>query len=240
MSNRRQRGLTLIEVLVVVAITGLLTIYAAQSLIAGADYERRIREASSRQRSDVELENDLRTFIESAFLSLENTQTTFFVGSEGLLNQDESGSNADTLTFTRVGARLSSDALDYDDFELANEEIGTVGGTEEVTISLSATGSASGKTGLFIRQQNPADGDPSQGGIERVLNANVTSISYEFWDGAAWQTVWDTRTQGTARLPAAVRITYRLSNSETDRIVTLRLRNSDVTQDNPVEQEQIG
>ncbi len=240
MSNRRQRGLTLIEVLVVVAITGLLTIYAAQSLIAGADYERRIREASSRQRSDVELENDLRTFIESAFLSLENTQTTFFVGSEGLLNQDEGGSNADTLTFTRVGARLSSDALDYDDFELANEEIGTVGGTEEVTISLSATGSASGKTGLFIRQQNPADGDPSQGGIERVLNANVTSISYEFWDGAAWQTVWDTRTQGTARLPAAVRITYRLSNSETDRIVTLRLRNSDVTQDNPVEQEQIG
>jgi prepilin-type N-terminal cleavage/methylation domain-containing protein len=240
MSNRRQRGLTLIEVLVVVAITGLLTIYAAQSLIAGADYERRIREASSRQRSDVELENDLRTFIESAFLSLENTQTTFFVGSEGLLNQDEGGSNAETLTFTRVGARLSSDALDYDDFELANEEIGTVGGTEEVTISLSATGSASGKTGLFIRQQNPADGDPSQGGIERVLNANVTSISYEFWDGAAWQTVWDTRTQGTARLPAAVRITYRLSNSETDRIVTLRLRNSDVTQDNPVEQEQIG
>lgn len=240
MSNRRQRGLTLIEVLVVVAITGLLTIYAAQSLIAGADYERRIREASSRQRSDVELENDLRTFIESAFLSLENTQTTFFVGSEGLLNRDEGGSNADTLTFTRVGARLSSDALDYDDFELANEEIGTVGGTEEVTISLSATGSASGKTGLFIRQQNPADGDPSQGGIERVLNANVTSISYEFWDGAAWQTVWDTRTQGTARLPAAVRITYRLSNSETDRIVTLRLRNSDVTQDNPVEQEQIG
>jgi len=240
MSNRRQRGLTLIEVLVVVAITGLLTIYAAQSLIAGADYERRIREASSRQRSDVELENDLRTFIESAFLSLENTQTTFFVGSEGLLNQDEGGSNANTLTFTRVGARLSSDALGYDDFELANEEIGTVGGTEEVTISLSATGSASGKTGLFIRQQNPADGDPSQGGIERVLNANVTSISYEFWDGAAWQTVWDTRTQGTARLPAAVRITYRLSNSETDRIVTLRLRNSDVTQDNPVEQEQIG
>jgi prepilin-type N-terminal cleavage/methylation domain-containing protein len=55
MSNRRQRGLTLIEVLVVVAITGLLTVYAAQALISGADYERRIREASSRQRSDVEL-----------------------------------------------------------------------------------------------------------------------------------------------------------------------------------------
>ena len=240
MRNRRTQGLTLIEVLVVVAITGLLTVYAAQALISGADYERRIREASSRQRSDVELENDLRVFIESAFLSLENTQTTFFVGSEGLLNQGEGGSNADTLTFTRVGTRLSSDALDYDDFELANEEIGTVGGTEEVTLSLSPTGSASGKTGLFVRQQNPADGDPSQGGTERVLNANVTSISYGFWDGATWQTVWDTRSQGTARLPAAVRITYRLSNSETDRIVTLRLRNSDVTQDNPVEQEQIG
>jgi hypothetical protein len=70
--------------------------------------------------------------------------------------------------------------------------------------------------------------------MELVLDPDINSISYEFYNGADWDTSWDTQAINPPRLPAAVRITYRRVNDEVDRQFVVRLIHSDVTADNPV------
>ena len=88
-------------------------------------------------------------------------------------------------------------------------------------------------SGVIIREQHPADGDNTQGGTESVLDPDVTSLTYEFFDGSDWQPTWST-SNGTKRLPAAVRVTYQVKDEDSQRVLVIRLPNSDVTTDNPV------
>jgi len=230
-------GVSLIEVLVVAALIGILAFGSSIAIVNGVEYEKRLPDAGRADLEVTRIETTLRDFVESAFVSLENPDTTYFIGSEGLVNQGTGNSVADTLTFTRVGGRLPAEVFDFDDFERANSDLGPVGGCEEVTLSLTATGSSNGQSGLFLRRQTPADGDPSQGGREQLLSALVGSITFEFFDGTVWQPLWDTREQTTRRLPGAVRVTYRLQTDDVDRVLVVRPRASDVTVDNPVEEE---
>jgi prepilin-type N-terminal cleavage/methylation domain-containing protein len=237
--NRFNRGVSLIEILVVSALVGILAYGSAIAIVNGANYEVRLRNAGAQDLAVSRMETTLRDLIEGAYLSVENTTTTFFIGSEGPVFNGTGAGNADTITFTRIGSRLPGEAFDFDDFETANQELGPIGGCEEITISLTPTGSPTGATGLYLRRQTPSDGDPSQGGREELLLAGVQSIAYEFFDGLLWQTVWDTQSQGPARLPAAVRITYSIEDGS-ERVLVVRPRASDVTPDNPVQTEAEG
>jgi hypothetical protein len=77
----------------------------------------------------------------------------------------------------------------------------------------------------------------TQGGMESVLDADIESINFEFWDGLQWITEWDTQASNTPRLPAAVRITYQRQDDANDRFLVVRLKHSDITPDNPLTQE---
>lgn len=186
-------------------------------------------------------EDQLTDLLRHARLSADANQTaSFFVGSvgNGTDAQSTSGSGqADTIIFTVAGTRIPGPTMNSeDDFEQQNQTYGPQGGIAEIAISPQAIGEAADKSGLFIREQRPADGDPSQGGYESVMEPDVDTIQFQFFDGLDWQDTWDTRTMTTARLPASVRVTYRLNGEDTDRIFTVRLPASDVTPLNPVTQ----
>ena len=167
---------------------------------------------------------------------------TFFMSGDAISGSaGASGGSADasSLVFTVLGRRVPPTVLSStEDFDANNSKFGPVGGVTEVQLSTTPIGDGSnGRQGLFLREQTPSDGDPSQGGEESILSEDVETVSFEYFDGTTWQTTWDTSTMGTRRLPSAVRVTYRPRGEDTDRVLTFSVPSSDVTPDNPVAQE---
>jgi hypothetical protein len=144
------------------------------------------------------------------------------------------GGGADTLVFTTLGQVPSGSALyNDDDFETNNTNHGPTGGLIEYGISLTPVGNAQGQRGVFLREQKPADFDPTQGGFEQLLVPDVDTLSFEFWDGTQWETTWDTPNMTPKRLPAAVRVTYSMNGNDQHCFI-VTLPNSDVTVSNPL------
>jgi prepilin-type N-terminal cleavage/methylation domain-containing protein len=241
---RRRRGLTLIELLLSMAMMGLVLAGAVHAMVAGLRVEERLRDGTRREERIGAFERDLTSIISQAYLSSDTTVTSsYFFGTtgEGLSTGIQQGQSAtqsattDELTFTSVGMRPSGAVLDStQDFETTNERYGAHGGVGEYCISMTGYDAPSDAQGLFVRVQRPADGDPTQGGRQMVLSADVREIRFEFYDGTEWISTWDTRSETTPRLPAAVRVYYRLDGENGERIVTIRMVHSDVTPTNPV------
>lgn len=229
-------GVTLIELLVVVAIVGTLTAALTRAYVVGIDYDARVRAGRAELAVQRTFEDRLRSLLEHAYVSADTSDaTTFFIGSAGSPIGGDAGSTSDTLTFTTVGSTLPSVLLTtQDDFERLNERFGAQGGIAEVMLALEPVGQPVGPDGLFFREQRPSDGDPTQGGQESLLMEGVFEILFEFWDGLAWVPSWDTRLQPTRRLPAAVRVTYRMEEDQPERILTIRIPSSDITAENPL------
>lgn len=255
----RQRGITLIELMLALTIATLVIMAASNAYIVGATTAQTLGNGRDTLARHVAFENTLRDLFEHAYVDADTTDlNTYFISGDVLASKavtgttgttgssstnsaasgSASGSNSDTssLCFTVIGRRIQSNVLSSaDDFETNNQNFGPLGGVTEVELGTTPVGQPTGSpTGLFIRQQSPADSDPTQGGRESQLSDDVDTISYEFFDGTDWQTTWDTTTMTPRRLPSAVRITYRLVGDTQDRILVFALPGSDVTPDNPV------
>lgn len=239
---KRRRGLTLVELLVVMASVAVLILASTRAYVIGLDVERRLRDDIGAERAGLRFERAVASLLEHAYLSpTAGDPNTFFVAtfSEGRAGLSASpstfGGISDLLVFTAVGTPLPADYLAAEGtFEDLNAAYGPQGGLAEIEFSLVPFDAPAEARGLFVREQRPADGDPSQGGFQRVLEPAVTEIGFEFFDGVAWRTSWDTRTTEPDRLPAAVRVRYRLNDEEDERVFVVRLPNSDVTPDDPV------
>ena len=221
----------------------LLAVGVARTFQTGLDYELRARRDRSVERSNQAFEDRIRTLLEHAYLSANTTDTgTYFTtspaSSPGTTTNNNQNNQSATLVFTAVGLKPGGAVLSptqEDDFDTLNQKFGPQGGVAEIQLGTSPSGQPTGSpTGLFVREQRPADEDASQGGTERVLNADVTDLQMEFFDGATWQPTWDTVSSGTRRLPAAVRVTYSLKTDTVQHVLVIRLPNSDVTTANPV------
>lgn len=258
----KRRGLTLIELLVVTAMMGFIVTGALSVLSQTSAGQQRLEQAVDQQSVNRSFEDRLTELLKGATLSTSATnQDSFFIGQQGNLTDATvsggmgglstgslssgslgglPGGTADTLVFTTSGQSVSNATLKLDDdWETQNETFGPQGGIAEVQIGAAAVGEANGQTGLFLREQRPADADPSQGGTEKVLNSEIKSIQFEFWNGLEWQATWDTRSMsGARRLPAAIRVTYVLNSDANDQnhVLVVGLPNSDVTSTNPVTQ----
>lgn len=250
----RRRGLTLIEVMVSLIMSVFLIGAAGSAYVTGINFEKQMRAHRETSEAKIRFEDRLTKLLRGAYVSANQADTsTYFIGQ---INGDSMTSAAsDELIFTTLsdgfnGALLGS----QDDFETMNQNFGPQGGIAEVDLSTTALGEGGQtKQGLFIREQRPADGDPSQGGYESLLSPDVRSIQFEFFDGTDWQPIWGTAGADTTnltadaataaatdgrRLPAAVRVTYTL-NDDADgvqHVLVIRLPHSDVTALNPVEQ----
>jgi prepilin-type N-terminal cleavage/methylation domain-containing protein len=235
----RRAGVTLIELVVSIAIVGILTAAVSRAFVTGLTYETSIAEARSRQETKDLIDTRLTELFQQAYLSPDDTNTdTFFIG--GAQSDTGVGTGlADTVQFTIQGGRPRSALVEStDDFETVNETYGPQGGVAEIALSMTAVGDAGTNTGLFIRTQRPSDSEPTQGGSETVFDASVTSIEFEFWDGTTWQPAWSTLVGAEKRLPAAIRITYSRDGEAEDRphVLIVRIPTSDVTADDPADQ----
>jgi hypothetical protein len=76
---------------------------------------------------------------------------------------------------------------------------------------------------LFLREQRPADSDPTQGGEESLLNPDLRDIRFEFYDGSDWVDSWDSRNDQKGKLPSAVRVSYVLNSESLQRTFIIRL-----------------
>jgi prepilin-type N-terminal cleavage/methylation domain-containing protein len=234
----RQRGVTLLELLIVVAMVGFLVTAGTSAYMSVVDADSHLRNGREQALLIPRLEDRLTNLVEHAYLSADpNDSTTYFIaGDEGL--QPSSGP-ATTLVFTSASSELPPSLVgDHDtDFESVNADYGPLGGVEEVGLSMTPIGDAPVQDGSFIREQRPSDGDPTQGGYEKQFSAEMTDLEFEFFDGTNWLPSWDTRTMTTKRIPAAVRVTYQLNGEDDTRTLVIRLPLSDVTPTNPVTED---
>jgi len=234
----KRRAFTLVELLVAITIIGIVTVALTRAYTLGIDFGQRIDASREIEAKRLLLESRLRALLECAWLSDNETDPySFFVasvgGSAAAGGGNTGGGDADTITFTAADLAPPAAYLNStDDFETLNELYGPQGGVTEVALSLTAYGEAGENTGLFLRQQRPADGDPTQGGFEEVVDPDVEAIRFEFYDGQQWATDWDSGVAGLRRLPAAVRVFYTLTGAA-ERSFIVRIPLSDVTPDNP-------
>ena len=228
---KRTSGLTLIELLIVLAVSVVLIATVAMAYDSGIKFQLSVPEKDAQLKSIIRLENEIRTLLEGAYLTTDATDATSY-----FLTAASGGELAalDTLVFTTLGLRPTSAYLNsQDEFEQLNERFGPQGGLVEVAFSTVPVGETEIANGLFLRTQSPPDGDPTQGGMETALVQGIQLFQFEFFDGTQWLEEWSTFT-GQRRLPAAIRITYQLNGDTAARTMTVRLPHSDVTPDNPL------
>lgn len=231
-SQRLRRGLTLVEVIIALFGTLIIMLAVAGAFSAAANYQRRSSERQAEQQDRSTFEPEVRRLLQDAFLTTDAAdRASFFIGasSAGAVG------SVDSISFTRLGELPSRRYLDQREavFEDLNEQFGPQGGLEEVSLSPVPIGEAPVQSGVFHRTQRPADGDSTQGGVERQLDPQVTDLSFEFYNGVDWVEEWDTTTLGPRRLPAAVRVTYRLADEDLERQFVVRLLHSDATNLDP-------
>lgn len=234
--RRSQTGLTLLEVLVAMGIGGIVVAASAVAFRAGVDHLNFSQRILAAEQSKSDWTSGMRQTISCALLSTDTNDTkSFFIASSDDASSDL---GATRLTFTSAYASIPGGSLDSAlTFDDVHDTYGPLGGLAEVSYSTVAIGDAGTSTGMFERIQRPVDADPLQGGLESLVNADVSEIGFQFWDGAEWLTEWDSRT-GSRRLPAAVRVQYRLTSEPSDQLHTfvIVVPTSDVTASNPVTQ----
>lgn len=229
MRLRLRQGLTLIELLVTVAMTALLTVAVAfafdQTIRLQREGPERIR-ATAAESYPLERLNRL---LQGAFLPEDASDPRgYFIFDDGLVT----GLTGQSLVWVTYAESVNLAYLGAEGtLEELNERFGPQGGHTEVMVSTSPIGQPEQEVaGLFLRLQKPADGDATQGGFEELLIDGAEEVLFEFYDGVEWVDAWDTRT-GERRLPAAVRIQWTLRGEP--RSLMVRLPLSDVTPENP-------
>lgn len=215
--------------------TVVITLATVQAYQAVFDFHSRAEpERAERRRLD-QFEENLRRILSGAVLTADDD--TFFI-----LGLDASGEVVATsedlgasIVFTAYGTPPRGGSIEsLEDFETLHERYGPQGGFAEIAISTTPFETGNGQEGLFIREQRPADGDPSQGGFESVLERDVQTMGFEAYDGVQWLSTWDSRAQTEPRLPSAIRVTYTLRSSPSvNHIMIVRMPLSDVTPENP-------
>lgn len=228
-----KRAFTLIELLVTLVVSTIFVGTIGMAFSLGISFLQDQPDRLARFEDERAAPTQLKSLFSGAFLNPDEADSlSYFTAPE------EAGGTATTVTFTSLsvpqdGAYLAERDSDS---QTLNEQYGPQAGIAEVSLSTVAVGASARGEGLFLRIQRPADGDPTQGGIERLLIDGANDVSYEFFDGTDWIATWDTQAGTGRRLPAAVRITYSLPSEADPRTLLFRLPLSDVTRENPVTQ----
>ncbi len=235
----RSKGFTLLELLLASAMTVVLATAISYAYSSALKVQELDESRKTVHDQTAALEHELTEAIEGAMLSSTTTDTTSFFQGTNDAGGSELGCDRLTITSTYPGVPIGS-IYSTDDYNTQQTNFGPVGGLTEISIGTTPVGGAGGINGLFERIQHPSDGDPTQGGMEKSLDSDVTEIGFQFWDGIEWNNVWDTTT-GTRRLPQAVQVSYRLKSdvNNTPHVFVVMVLSSDCNANNPVAQSGI-
>lgn len=213
----RERGLSLLELLLALVIVAVAMAAVSRTYINGLTFEDRY--GRSVQAADVRahLESRIGRLLAGAELTGASSFLVAPVPNQaapqgGDSSEEVLGVGAPSLTLTTWNDAAPSPYGEEtgQDFESLNSRFGPQGGAAEIALSTLPVGDAGPKRGLFLREQRPPDSDVAEGGQEGVLEETVREIRFEFYDGSAWQTSWDSRNGQKDKLPAAIRVTYLL------------------------------
>ncbi|MGO8672078.1 MAG: type II secretion system protein GspJ [Capsulimonadaceae bacterium] len=241
----RAAGFTLIELVIAMGMTAVLASALAFAMGSALNTQRRAEQRRAEVDRTQSMEQEITRMIEGAQLvpvagtvTATTPATTTLTYFQGTNDGGQGTENVNRITFTTTAPGIPMQSqYSTDDFETQNQNIGPVGGLAEVSVGMVAVGDGGGQSGLFERIQRPADGDPTQGGNEFVLDPDVTSIGFQFWDGTQWVDSWDTTTGGTStyHLPEAVQVTYTLKGDtgNTPHLFVVAIPSSDITSTNP-------
>jgi type II secretory pathway pseudopilin PulG len=233
-TGKCRAAFTLLELLIVMAMTvvlagGIAFAYASTLKLQQLDEQRQ----STHDETEV-MEREITEAIEGAELSPTTTDTTSYFQGTNDAGGSDLGCDRITMSSTFPGIPSASN-YSTDDYLTQQTNIGPVGGLTEISIGSTPVGDAGSKIGIFERIQHPSDGDPTQGGYEKLLDGDVTAMGFQFWDGLEWDSEWDTTT-GTRRLPQAVQVSYRLKSdvNNTPHVFVVMVLSSDCNANNPV------
>jgi prepilin-type N-terminal cleavage/methylation domain-containing protein len=201
-----QTGFTLVEMLIVLVITALLASALGYAFTAELTLQRHANAQRAFRDQTDSAQREITRLLQGARLSGDtNDQTTYFIG---IADQNAGPLGSDRLTWTTTAPGVPMAAMaDTDDFNSQQAARGPIGGLAEVSLGTNPVGDANGQTGLFERIQHPSDSDPTQGGFESLLDSQIASIGFQFWNGTQWLPTWDT-TSGSRELPQAVEVRY--------------------------------
>ena len=241
-TRRRSAGITLIELIVAVALIGIMTLAVTAAFTAGLDMERAQMRRQGTQEQLEAMERKITRLLQGARLSELTTDTATYFKNDTTTSSGSEDLGAERITFTTIAPGIPLSAIhSQDDFETQQQNNqGPIAGTAEVSLGTTAVGDAGDHKGLFERLQVPSDGDATQGGTETTLCPLINQMGFQFWDGTQWVTTWDTTTSPyTGHLPAAVLVSYTVLNDSQSTVhsFTVPIPTSDVTPENPVSAE---
>jgi len=196
-SRAADAGFTLIEVMIAVAILGLIGAVTYKAFDGAWDLKQRVEKAEERDQTVRGALNRMSREISMAFLS-EHFDRKRFRQRPTLFKLKDGRSDAD-LTFTSMAnERLFTDAKESDQalFEY----------------KLDRDPDDGGKTSLFRRVKTIVDEEPDRGGEKQVLAEDVLKFNVQIWDakGREWRDEWDSNgsnTQGQVQIPPRVKLT---------------------------------
>jgi general secretion pathway protein J len=189
----KQRGFTLAEAIIAVAILGMIGVLVMGTFSTAMDTRDRAEKITSRYHQVRQAMLRMSREIQMAFLSehrdCDDPRTkTMFVG--------KTASSGMRLDFTSFGHfKIAADANESDQNELS--------------YFIDRDPDDPQKQSLFRREQNRIDEEPEEGGVEQVLAEDVTQLDFEFYDPKedTWEDEWDTSDSDyRGRLPMFVKI----------------------------------
>jgi len=236
--NNLSKGFTLLELLIVLAITGVLAAAITYAFAAEVDVQRATQTRLANLDKTNQMEQTLTNLIQGAMLSstLSATTTNPITYFQGVSDTGTAPQGCSRITFTTTAPGVPIAAIDdtTNDFETQQTMRGPIGGLSEVSLGTAPVGNAGDLTGLFERVQHPSDADPTQGGVEFDIDPDIASMGFQFWDGEEWDDSWDTTTE-TLKLPEAVQVSYTLKSdpNSTLHIFVVPIASSTVNAQNP-------
>ncbi len=236
--RNRSHGLSLIELLVAIFIVAVVSGAVARTFIAGLRLQSHAAKTFDARMNRIRFEDAVGRLISGA--DLHGTGSYFIApvpsSSAGLEQRPQDsplgfGALSLVLTTSAVAPPAAYLATPNQQFEALNVRFGAVSDCAEVALSMVPVGQAGMRQGLFLREQRPADGDPTQGGEESLLNPDLRDIRFEFYDGTTWTDSWDSRNAQKGKLPSAVRVIYLLNTETTPHTFLVRLPLSELAVD---------
>ena len=208
-SNRRLAGITLVEVMVAIAILGMVTVAIYSGFGQVANTKRELSEVLERSHAIHSALERMARELSMAYVSFQRnpdpalrTMQTAFKGTDG--------GSRDRLDFTSFShRRLYRDAHESDQNEISY-------------FLVSDPNSEDGAYALARRQQNRIDNDPTRGGEVYILLDRVESLEFEYLDPASreWVREWDADPDAADaqrnRLPTQVKIKIEVTDPDDD------------------------
>jgi general secretion pathway protein J len=202
--TRSRAGFSLMEVMIAVAVLGLIGGLTWKSFDAASDLKSRIEHAEERDQTVRGAMNRIAREVSMAFLSEHYDRKRFRERPTRFVLKD--GRREADLTFTSFGnERLAIDAKEGDqalfEYKLAPDP------------------DVSGRRNLYRRVKPILDEDPDRGGQTAVLAEDVVAFSVEAWDAKdrTWRPEWDSNSpqqSGPLILPSRVKISLTVKDEQ--------------------------